>query len=183
MHCFVYYHASIKSLCNSFSSHFKDKISVIQSSFTGHTPDTIHADFPQLKFQLASFEPATTTEVRKIIMSSPSKSCDLDRIPTILLKACLDVLIKPITDIINASLCYGVFSDDFKYAHVNPVLKKPTLPKEELNSYRPISNLSFISKILENVEAQISDLTSTKIVYPMCRSLHINNFILLKLLF
>jgi hypothetical protein len=26
------------------------------------------------------------------------------------------------------------------------VLKKPTLPKEELNSYRPISNLSFISK-------------------------------------
>ena len=64
----------------------------------------------------------------------PSKSCDLDPIPTILLKACLDVLIKPITDIINASLCYGFFPDDFKCAHVNPVLKKPTLPKEELNS-------------------------------------------------
>ena len=146
-------HASIKSLCNSFSSHFKDKISVIQSTFTGHTPHTVHADFPQLNFQLASFEPATTTEVRKIIMSSPSKSCDLDPIPTILLKACLDVLIKPITDIINASLCYGFFPDDFKCAHVNPVLKKSTLPKEELNSYRPISNLSFISKILEKVVA------------------------------
>ena len=86
-------------------------------------------------------------------MSSPSKSCDLDPIPTILLKACLDVLIKPITDIINASLCYGFFLEDFKCAHVNPVLKKPTLPKEELNSYRPISNLSFISKILEKVVA------------------------------
>ena len=145
--------ASIKSLCNSFSSHFKDKISVIQSTFTGHTPHTVHADFPQLNFQLASFEPATTTEVRKIIMSSPSKSCDLDPIPTILLKACLDVLIKPITDTINASLCYGFFPDDFKCAHVNPVLKKSTLPKEELNSYRPISNLSFISKILEKVVA------------------------------
>ena len=90
-------HASIKSLCNSFSSHFKDKISVIQSTVTGHTPDTVHADFPQQNFQLASFEPATTTEVRKIIMSSPRKSCDLDPIPTILLKACLDVLIKSIT--------------------------------------------------------------------------------------
>ena len=56
-------HASIKSLCNSFLSHFKDKISVIQSTFTGHTPHTVHADFPQLNFQLASFEPATTTEV------------------------------------------------------------------------------------------------------------------------
>ena len=146
-------HASIKLLCNSFSSHFKDKISVIQSTFTGHTPHTVHADFPQRNFQLASFEPATTTEVRKIIMSPPSKSCDLDPIPTILLKACLDVLIKPITNIVNASLCYGFFPDDFKCAHVNPLLKKPTLPKEELNSYRPISNLSFNSKILEKVVA------------------------------
>ena len=33
------------------------------------------------------------------------------------------------------------------------VLKKPILPKEELNSYRPISNLSFISEILEKVVA------------------------------
>ena len=40
-----------------------------------------------------------------------------------------------------------------KGARVNPVLKKSTLPKEELNSYRPVSNLSFISKILENVVA------------------------------
>ena len=143
----------IKSLCNSFSSHFKEEISVIQSTFTGHTPDTVHADSPQLNFQLASFEPATTTEVRKIIMSSPSKSCDLDPIPTLLLKACLDELIKPITDIINASLCYGFSPDDLKCPLVNPVLKKPTLPKEELNSYRHISKLSFISKILEKVVA------------------------------
>ena len=86
-------------------------------------------------------------------MSSPSKCCDLDPLPTVLLKACLDVLIKPITDIINASLCSVLFPEDFKCAHVNPVLKKITLPKEELNSYRPISNLSFISKILEKVVA------------------------------
>ena len=84
-------------------------------------------------------------------MSSPSKSCDLDPLPTILLKACLDILIKPITDIINASLCSRLFLEDFKCAHGNPVLKKTNLPKQELNSYSPISNLSFISKILEIV--------------------------------
>ena len=106
-------HQSSHCVTIFFASHFKDKISVIQSTFTGNTPHTVHADFPQLNFQLASFEPATTTEVRKIIMSSPSKSCDLDPIPTILLKACLDVLIKPITDIVNASLCYGFSPDDF----------------------------------------------------------------------
>ena len=36
---------------------------------------------------------------------------------------------------------------------VNPILKKSTLPKENLSSYRPISNLSFISKVLEKVVA------------------------------
>ena len=36
--------------------------------------------------------------------------------------------------------------EDFKCAHVNPILKKTILSKEDLNSYRPISNLSFISK-------------------------------------
>ena len=106
-------HTPIKSLCNSFSSHFKDNICLIHSAFTDHTSDTVNADSPQLNSQLASFEPATTAEVRKIIMSSPSKSCDLNPFSTVLLKACLDVLIKPITDIINASLCSGLFPEYF----------------------------------------------------------------------
>ena len=58
-----------------------------------------------------------------------------------------------ITNIINASLCSGLFPDDFKQVQVNPLLKKSTLPKENLNSYRPIYNLSFISKVLEKVVA------------------------------
>ena len=106
-------HASIKSLCNSFSSHFKDKTNLIHSAFTDHSSDIVNADSPQLNSQLASFESATTAEVRKIIMSSPSQSCDLDPLPTVLLKPCLDVLIKPITDTINASLCSGLFPEDF----------------------------------------------------------------------
>ena len=70
-----------------------------------------------------------------------------------LLKACIAILIRPITDIINASLRSGLFPEDFKCSHVNPVLKKTTLPKEKLNSYRPIYNFSFIKKILENIVA------------------------------
>ena len=31
--------------------------------------------------------------------------------------------------------------------HVNPVLKNTSLPKGDVNSYRPISNLSFSSKV------------------------------------
>ena len=108
---------------------------------------------PRVNSLLVSFEPATADEVKKIIMSSPNKSCELDPLPTVLLKSCLDTLLKPITDIINASLCSGLFPDDFKHAHVNPLLKKTSLSKEDLNSYIPVSNLSFISKILEKVVA------------------------------
>ena len=144
-------HVSIKSLCDSFSSHFNDKISLIHSAFPDHTFSTVNVASPRVNSLLVSFEPATADEVKKIIMSSPNKSCELDPLPTVLLKSCLGALLKPITDIINASLCSGLFPDDFKHAHVNPLLKKTSLSKEDLN--RPVSNLSFISKILEKVVA------------------------------
>ena len=115
-------HVSTKSLCDSFSSHFNDKISIIRSAFPDHTLSTVNVDSPRVNSLLVSFEPATVDEVRKIIMSSPNKSCDLDPLPTVLLKACLDTLLKPITDIINASLCSGLFPDDFKHARFNPLL-------------------------------------------------------------
>ena len=44
--------------------------------------------FPTVKSRMTCFEPATADEVRKIIINSPSKRCDLDPIPTELLKDC-----------------------------------------------------------------------------------------------
>ena len=123
-------HALIKSMSNSFSSHFKNKICLIHSAFTDDISDIVNGNSPHVNSQLASFEPATTAKVRKIMMSSPCKSCDLDPLPTALLKAYLDVLIKSITDILNASLCFGLFPEDFKYGHVNPVLKKQLCQKK-----------------------------------------------------
>ena len=45
----------------------------------------------------------------------------------------------------------GCFPASQKQAIVRPRLKKPSLDPLELNSYRPISNLSFASKILERL--------------------------------
>ena len=47
----------------------------------------------------------------------------------------------------------STFPQNFKKAHVRPLLKKTSLPKNELKNYRPVSNLSFISKILEKIVA------------------------------
>ena len=64
------------------------------------TPDSVNADSPNVNYRPASFEPATIAEVRTISVSSASKCCDLNPLPTILRKACLDVLIISITYII-----------------------------------------------------------------------------------
>ena len=47
----------------------------------------------------------------------------------------------------------STFPQNFKEAHVRPLLKKTSLPKNELKNYRLVSNLSFLSEILEKIVA------------------------------
>ena len=72
------------------------------------------------------FEHATEDEIKKLIFSSLSESCDLDPIRTSMLKNYLDILIAPITYIINFSMETSTFSQNFKEAHVRQLLKKRT---------------------------------------------------------
>ena len=57
-----------------------------------------------------------------------------------------------IADIINTSLRNGIFLESFKRALVKPLLKKPGLDLLDRN-YRPVSNLSYVSKLVECVVA------------------------------
>jgi len=64
--------------------------------------------------------------------------------------------------IVTLSLAEGVFPTQYKHAIVYLKLKKPALPIDDLSSYRPISNLNFISKILERVVcARLNDHLSS----------------------
>ena len=78
----------------------------------------------------------------------------LDPIPTYLLHECLDDFIPTITAIISDSLLSGIVSPSFKQATMLPLLKKPNLDSNELKNYRLVSNLPFLSKILEKVVLQ-----------------------------
>ena len=75
----------------------------------------------------------------------------LDPIPTSLTKECLSDLLPLITRIVNSSLGSGVVPPQFTQAVVTPTLKKPGLDPNDLKNFRPVSNLPFISKILEKV--------------------------------
>ena len=84
-------------------------------------------------------------------------------------KALLDILIKPITTIINLSLESGTFPLSFKEAHVTPLLNKSHPPVNNLKNYRPVSNLSFISKIIKKVVSNRlqAHINSNKLNKPM----------------
>ncbi|CAC5375928.1 unnamed protein product [Mytilus coruscus] len=66
--------------------------------------DYLSADQKFKGVYLQVLPPATLDEVRKIILKAPSKSCELDPLPTHLLKQCLDTLAHVITSIVNMSL-------------------------------------------------------------------------------
>ncbi|KAI2668802.1 hypothetical protein H4Q32_005609 [Labeo rohita] len=91
--------------------------------------------------------------VSKLILKSNSSSCHLDPAPTPLLKLCHSAISAPISHFINASLTSASLPLPLKTAAVTPVLKKPNLDPSVLSNYRPISNLPFISKLLESTVA------------------------------
>ena len=69
---------------------------------------------------------------------------------TSLVKDCIEILVTVIVSIVNLSLSEGCFPSHFKSALVSPLLKTPTLNKDNL---KPVFNLSFLSKIREKVVA------------------------------
>ena len=135
---------------NNFSKYFIEKIDKIREDLDSKScPDPTFSPFS--KTPLSSFDPVTEDEVRKIILDSPSKHCDLDPLPTTLLKESLNCLLPSITCIINDSLLSGDVPKSFENALVKPLLKKPGLDPNIFKNYRPVSNLPFLSKILEKV--------------------------------
>ena len=68
-------------------------------------------------------------------------------------KDCLDILINPVTNIVIKSLSLGVFPRSMKAALVKPLIKNHTMDCNILNNYRPVSNLTFLFKVIERVVA------------------------------
>jgi hypothetical protein len=120
---------------------------------------------------LTSFRPCSQEEVRKIVLSSPIKSCSLDPVPTFLLREFIDLLLPFVTRMVNASLPQGRLPDSQKHAIVTPLLKRPGLDTADMNNYRLVSNLSFMSKVLERVVAkQLNEYLSANNLLPRFQS-------------
>ena len=80
------------------------------------------------------------------ISSAARKSCELDPVPSWVIHKFADKLSPFVAALFNASISSGSFPTTQKTASITPVLKKATLDSYDISNYRPISNLTFLSK-------------------------------------
>ena len=167
-------------LVNELGKHFAKKILDIHSGIDNGTSLADNDDggfkcddYIEYSVNIPSFEafePLSENDVYNLIMNSKKKSSYFDPVPTDLLMKCLDVLLPMITKIINTSLDTGCFPNDRKEAIILPILKKAGL-ESSFDNLRPISNLAYISKLIERaVYNQIHDHLLCWNLYPILQS-------------
>ena len=144
--------SSLEQLASEFEILFQAKIKRIQENL-GSDADHVPPDecTCAVGAKLDIFLPATEGEVKLLVAKSSSNWCSLDPVPTWMLKAHLDCLLPSITNLVNESMSTGIVPTKMKAALVMPLLKKPSLDNNVMDNFRPVSNLSFISKLTERV--------------------------------
>jgi hypothetical protein len=148
-------YSSAVQLAETLSEYFVSKIVKIRHQIDHQTCDIIATHQPSVQFEnLLEFTPATEIQIKEIISASNNSTCQLDPIPTSLLKECIEPLIPTVCKIINRSLESGSVPSCIKHAIIKPLLKKKNLDHDTFKNYRPVSNLPFISKVLEKVVAK-----------------------------
>ncbi len=140
--------------CNHFMDYFTSKIARIRSVFPG-PPTQAAPPTCAISQPLNCLPPVSSEEVQHIIRKMKPTTCALDPLPSSLVKTHITVLNPLITSVINHSLQTGHVPSVLKTAIIRPLLKKSTLDPEVLSNYRPISNLPFISKVLEKAVATL----------------------------
>ena len=151
---------SAEDLSNRFANYFSEKSTNIRTVILEkQKQDDYVYEPPSVNTpNLISFDifcPVTVEEICKTIMCCPTTSCVLDPLPMHLLKTNVDILSPVITRIVNLSLTTGKFSSSQK----------------SLKNHRPVSNLTFFSKLLERIVAkQLHDHFSQHQLYQKHQS-------------
>jgi len=135
-----------KEVANCFNEYF---VSVAVHLAYRFPP--VEANYNQrVRSRFCVFAPTTENEIRSIIKNLKSSQTKVtDDISSRILKECIDLVVSPISKIVNVSLAKGVVPTSCKIAKIIPVFKSGSV--HSANNYRPISILPALSKILEKV--------------------------------
>ena len=131
---------------------FDKKIADVRAATAGAAPPVFSPAPPGCELRL--FSPVTEDDVVKLVLSLPDKQCSSDPLPTRLLKANIDLLAPFLCRLFCWSLENGCVPLTLKSAYITPIVKKVGLDPTDLKSYRPISNVSVVSKLLGRLVAR-----------------------------
>ena len=149
---------STNELCNKFADFFSEKILEIRHQLDALQTDASsnfqHFDNVNMDCELAEFPPTSIEELSRLVKKISTKSCSLDPVPATLLSYCIDDLLPIIQTVVNSSFESAVVPTSMKKAVLSPLLKKQDLNFETFSNFRPISNLKFLSKVIEKVVAE-----------------------------
>ena len=144
---------STPHFASEFNNLLTGKFDAIRAAtVAASAPNIVHRDVPHIDgFGVVSLE-----EVTYILRCISGKQYDLDPIPTILIKSMCDVFSPIIDSMVNTSFEHGIFPSSHKHAFV-----RPSLYPLHIKSFRPISNCSFISKVVQRLSVnRLSEHTS-----------------------
>jgi hypothetical protein len=109
---------------------------------------------PKFFFQFSNAKRITKT----IKGLNNTEELGMDGIPTSVLKKGVEVLAGPISHLVNPSVAEGRVPAAFKIGKVHPIHKGKGKPREDPASYRPVSILPAMSKVLEShVKGNLED--------------------------
>ena len=143
-------HKSLPLLLEDFGKFFVTKIKDLLCTLP--TTTNLTTEVATHVSSMNVFQQVSVDDVYTLMCSSKSKTSSLDPMPTFLVKRFARILAVPIASIINMSIANFSVPVALKLAHVTPLLKKSS-PPNSLSSYRPISSLPFVAKLLERVVA------------------------------
>jgi hypothetical protein len=154
---------------DAFLKFFDNKVASVRS-------ETENAQTPNFRQvaggeKLEKFQHVTPAQIERLINASSNKQCSLDPIPTNILKQCADLLSPFLSAVFNRSIDDGYLPPSQKVANIIPHLKKRGLDEMEKKNYRPVSNLSFVSKLLERIiVTQLNEFLNSNNLLPLFQS-------------
>jgi hypothetical protein len=137
---------------DQFSQFFRDKVQRVRDT-TVSSSSPVFVDAPR-GVVLPAFVAISTVDVVSAIGRLPDKSSAADPMPTSVLKLIADLIAPFFAELFSRSLAQGHYPVDFKRTFVTLIVKQSGLDASVCSSYRPISNLSVLSKLFERMVAR-----------------------------
>ena len=166
-------------LANEMAAFYKNKVVEIRkeivlskaSETIDHVLNAVDIPLISPEISMSNFKMVFPDMVRDLLKDMNSKGHPNDPVPVWLLKDCSDELLPIITDIINKSFLECTFPTSLKHALVRPTIKDINGDHEDFNNYRPVSNLTFLSKLLEKCAcSQLQEHLDMYDLYPEYQS-------------